>query len=458
MTNLRLITISVISTMTIVACNTPKPQTTDKPFSKQMVEAHGLGNFACNKNKKHELATTGWDYVSGLVANAVLKTWEMYPEMTHYYDAVKAFADYSTSATGDSIFKAPKRISALGESNIDDLAAGKIYFTLYKESLQRGDTADATKYRNAVTMLRNKLKYDHSRIPKGLPGAGGFFHKRQYPCQMWLDGLYMGPALYAQWQHEFGALEGDSANMAAWSDIAHQFKTLHTHTYDTEKQLNYHAWSATPNDSNSFWANKTEPYLGCSKEFWGRGMGWYFAAMVDILEWMPKNHPDYNVILSNFHQVAAGLHRWQDKKTGLWYQLLQYDSSMKGDSIGDTIDGKTFNIGTNPNYLEASASCMYTYVYYKAVRLGLLDATTYLPVAEKAYKGIISNLITYNDTNEIGISNICASAGLGPAKDHSRTGTTNYYLCGKDVTVTYDEGKAIGPFIMASLEKEMLTK
>ena len=101
---------------------------------------------------------------------------------------------------------------------------------------------------------------------------------------------------------------------------------------------------------------------------------------------------------------------------------------------------------------------MYTYVYYKAVRLGLLDATTYLPVAEKAYKGIISNLITYNDTNEIGISNICASAGLGPAKDHSRTGTTNYYLCGKDVTVTYDEGKAIGPFIMASLEKEMLTK
>lgn len=456
MNRIKLITASALSALVVGACASGNQQSSSSvPLSQQMVNSHGLGDFSCNKKKKHDLATTGWDYVSGLVANAVLKAWEMYPEKTDYLAAVKGFADFSTSATGDSIFKAPKRISALGESNIDDLAAGKIFFSLYKEALQRGDSADAAKYRNAVTMLRNKLKNDHSRIPEGLPGAGGFFHKRQYPCQMWLDGLYMGPALYAQWQHEFGTEEGDSANMAAWSDIALQFKTLHAHTYDSVKQLNYHAWSAMPNDSNSFWANKTEPYLGCSKEFWGRGMGWYFAAMVDVLEWMPKNHPDYETLLFNFRQVAEGLHRWQDKETGLWYQLLQYDSSVKGDGIGDTIEGKVYNVGTNPNYLEASASSMYTYVFYKGVRLGLLDESVYLPVAEKAYEGILVNLITYGENGKIGIKNICASAGLGPAKDHSRTGTINYYLCGKDITVTYDEGKAIGPFIMASLEKEM---
>jgi unsaturated rhamnogalacturonyl hydrolase len=453
----KLLIFTFATALTMVSCQRSKSTEVSnaKPFSQQMVESHGLGNFACNKNKKHELATTGWDYVSGLVANAVLKAWEKYPEKSDYFDAVKAFADFSTSPSGDSIFKAPTRVSALGESNIDDLAAGKIFFTLYKEAVKRGNAADSAKYRNAVTMLRNKLKYEHARIPDGLPGAGGFFHKRQYPCQMWLDGLYMGPALYAQWQYEFGVEEGDSANMASWSDIAHQFKTLHTHTYDNEKQLNYHAWSALPNDSNSFWANKTAPHLGCSKEFWGRGMGWYFAAMVDILEWMPKTHPDYEIILGNFRQVAAGLHRWQDERTGLWYQLLQYGSSVKGDGKGDTIDGEVFNVGDNANYLEASASSMYAYVFYKAVRLGLLDKEVYLPVAEKAYDGIISNLITF-DSAGIGIKNICASAGLGPAKDHSRTGTINYYLCGKDITVTYDEGKAIGPFIMASLEKESL--
>lgn len=426
-----------------------------KPYSQLMVEAHGLGDFNCNTKYKDTLATTGWDYVSGLVANAVLKTWEKYPERTEYLEAVKAFADYSTAADGQAIYKAPKKVSALGPSNIDDLAAGKIFFTLYDEAVKAHNTADSAKYRNAANLLRNTLKYNHSRIPDGLPGAGGFFHKAQYPCQMWLDGLYMGPAMYAQWQNHFGADSSAVANNEAWTDIAHQFITLHKHTYDADKQLNYHGWSATPDDDNSFWARKDGEHVGCSPEFWGRGMGWYFAALVDILEWMPREHPDFAQLASNLQQVAAGLKRWQDEETGLWHQLLQYDSTMHADGKGDTINGEVYNVGTLPNYLESSASAIYTYSYFKAVRLGLIDKATYLPVALKAYQGMIDNFIFYDENGKIGIKNICASAGLGPAKDKSRTGTINYYLCGKDITITQNEGKAIGTFIMASVEYEM---
>ena len=101
---------------------------------------------------------------------------------------------------------------------------------------------------------------------------------------------------------------------------------------------------------------------------------------------------------------------------------------------------------------------MFTYAYLKGMRIGVLDKDTYSEVANKAYQGLLDTFIKPEDNGDISIIQSCASAGLGPAKDLSRTGTVNYYLCGKDVTITQNEGKAIGPFIMASLEYELSTK
>jgi len=420
------------------------------PVSQQMVNSHGLGDFNSNKNLKYSLSNAGWDYVSGLVANSVLKAWEQYPEKTNYYNAVKAFADNCTSSDGSVIGYGGW--PALGTSNIDDLAAGKIFFKLYTEEKKKGNP-NAKRYKNAATVIRNNLKYEHSRIAEGLPGTGGFYHKASYPSQMWLDGLYMGPAVYAQWQYTFGA-DSAETNYSSWSDIALQFKTIHKYTYDSEKQLNYHGWAAIPTDVNAFWSNQSDPYKGCSKEFWGRGMGWYFAALVDVLELMPKDHEDYDDLLAICNQVASGLKRWQDEQSGVWFQLLQYDGSKKSDGNGVYVDGKVYNNTILQNYLESSCSCMFTYAFFKGVRLGLLDKEEFLPIAEKAYEGLLKTFIVKNGS-KIDIIQSCASAGLGPSNNSSRNGTVNYYLSGKDVDITQNEGKAIGPFIMASLENEI---
>jgi unsaturated rhamnogalacturonyl hydrolase len=434
-------------------CFSAKPR--QAAWSQQMVEAHGLKDFYLNREHEEQLSGAGWDYVSGLVANAVLKAWERYPQQTQYYEAVKAFADKNTKPDGSMILNASGG-SALRPSNIDDLPAGRIFFALYREELKRGNMKDAERYKKAATLIRNKLKYEHARIPEGLPGAGGFYHKAVYPNQMWLDGLYMGATTYAQWQASFGAADPKD-NAESWADIAKQFQIIHRYTYNADKQLNYHAWSATPNDPNSFWANKTDPFPGSSKEFWGRGMGWYFAALADVLELMPREHPDYGAVLAIYQQVAGGLKRWQDKESGVWYQLLQYDSTVRGDGKGDIVNGKTYNKGTAPNYLEASCSSIFTYAFLKGLRLGLLDKAAYGPTAEKAYQGLIKTFIKKED-GKIDIVQSCASAGLGPASNPSRTGTINYYLCGEDVTIVKNEGKAIGTFIMASVEYEDFVK
>lgn len=405
---------------------------TDSLYSKWIIDSR-MGDF---RNKTTTISfktpTTNriaiWDYVDGLVAKAILKAYEQYktdPRCAYYFSGIQDFADNTTMT--------------LGASNIDDLNAGKIFFELYRGALEKGQTAKAATYKANATTCRNTLKNNHTRIGSNLPGTGGFWHKSQYTNQMWLDGLYMGPALYAEWQGNFGEELGTTDNTASWNDIALQFDTIFKYTWDADKKLNYHAWSAEPTNSASrYWAN---PVTGRSQEFWGRGMGWFFAALVDVLEYMPQNHPARPRLLNYTNLVADGLKNRQDATSGCWYQLLQYDKAKNGSSC---------NIN---NYLESSASCMFTYSFYKGIRLGILDSAIYKPIADKAYKGLIETFVVEESDGKIKLIQSCESAGLSS----TRKGDANYYLCGSDVRMNDNtEGKVLGPFIMASLEYELV--
>ncbi|SDG58990.1 unsaturated rhamnogalacturonyl hydrolase [Bacteroidales bacterium KHT7] len=395
--------------------------TAQETYAKAMIESQGA-NWTKGKN---------WDYVNGLVAFSLLKAYEQNPTAEWTNKSYEFAENYANTALNeDGSFKNFKK------GNIDNIASGKVLFYLYRREKLREEifgSSSAQKYKNAADFLHNYLKNEYPRIQDG-DAKGCFFHKAIYPNQMWLDGLYMGAAFYAEYLHNF-----DPQNTDSWSDIAHQFITVNKHTYDKHKGLNYHAWSYTPEDANSFWARKDGEFKGCSQEFWGRGMGWFFAALVDVLEYMPKNHKDYKTLVKITKQVASGLEKWQDK-SGVWYQLLQYDSTFKS-KCGEH------------NYLEASASSMFTYAYLKGVRIGVLP-NKYLSVGKKAYNGLIEQFITKNNDGTINLTSTCRSAGLGPAKDPSRDGTADYYLCGSDIKKVSNEGKAIGPFIMASLEYE----
>lgn len=405
---------------------------TDSLYSKWIIDSR-MGDFRNKGNTVHFLTPTssrnvGWDYVPGLVAKAIIKAWEQYKDQSwadYYFTGIQDYADNVSMH--------------LGASNIDDLNAGKIYFELYRGAIEKGQSTKAATYKTNITTCRNTLKHNHTRIAAPLPGAGGFWHKYQYTNQMWLDGLYMGPALYAEWQGNFGAELGEADNMASWNDIVLQFDTIFHYTWDPAKQLNYHAWSAEPlNNASKYWANAQ---TGRSMEFWGRGVGWFFAALVDVLEYIPATHPGRARLEQYTRQVAEGLRLRQDV-SGCWYQLLQYDESMMGSC-------------QKPNYLESSASAMFTYAYYKAIRLNVIDSEVFKPVADKAYKGLIEQFVVEESNGKIKLIQSCESAGLSS----TRKGDASYYLCGSDVGIHNNtEGKVLGPFIMASLEYEMSNK
>lgn len=400
-----------------------------------------------------------FDYVVGLVTKALIEAADYYkdePEARAWFYSVEDYANRfaeSVPVTGGSL---------------DDLNATKMYSLIYDLTAPGAafeGIADAATHANAMTAMQkavqgladaNENYVIKPEVSEQL--AGGWWHKKSYPNQMWCDGQYMGPALLAQ-------LKRYGLNMTPDADyqiITHQFDLTWHKLWDADKRLLYHAFSADPTGAKAkCWADAE---TGLSAEYWGRACGWYFLALVDVIEQMPTDQlwpsrvstladgcDDCRTRLKMYLEaLAEGLAARQDKATGCWYQLLAYDESL----TADTYKGEAYE--PKSNYLESSVTAIFTAAYLKAIRLGLIDADKYLPVAKRGYEGFVNRFMKQQADGRLRLVDDCASAGLGNKTD--RDGSAAYYLLGEDVTrvTTYTEGKVLGAFLLAAIEYERM--
>jgi rhamnogalacturonyl hydrolase YesR len=293
------------------------------------------------------------------------------------------------------------------EYNIDHITPGRIVLALYKETKDE-------KYRKAAALLREQLVW-HPRTKEG-----GFWHKHRYPYQMWLDGLYMAEPFYA----EYSVLFDDPA---AFDDIANQFIWMEKHSRDERTGLLYHAWDESKKQR---WA---DPQTGKSREFWSRAMGWYAMALVDVLDDFPGTHPKREDLIAIFKRLCSALKNHQDSKSGVWYQITD-KPAVKG------------------NYLEASASCMFVYSMAKGIRLGYLDHS-FDPVVKNGFDGVLKNFVQMDEKGMSHLIKTCSGAGLGG--NPYRDGSFDYYI---NEPLRTDDLKGVGPFILMSIECELLKK
>lgn len=405
-------------------------------------------------------ANLKFDYVPGLVAKAIIEAADCFSDTGYAKSWFYSVEDYANRCIDE--------VPTTGKS-LDDLNATKMYFALY-------DLTDPEK--GAFRHIANPATHENARLAmeRALQGlkdvkenyvitaqqskecAGGWWHKGVYPNQMWCDGQYMGPALLAQLVHYGYTIDGAEED---WRTITRQFDITWHKLWDPKEQLLWHAFSADPKGEKAcLWA---DPKTGRSQEYWGRACGWYFLALVDVLELIPegitmkptqpslrKLSPDCRQrLLYYLNELAKGLARRQDPATGCWYQLLAHD----GDFTVSEYQGKTF--APVSNYLESSASSIFTAAYLKSIRLNLLEAEEYAPLAERAMEGLINQFLRLrNEDGTWMLIDDCASAGLGGASWGVRDGSAAYYLLGNDVTriTTYTEGKVYGAFILAATE------
>jgi unsaturated rhamnogalacturonyl hydrolase len=274
-----------------------------------------------------------------------------------YYDYIKAWVDQFLTDDG---------IKSSGEVlQFDDMQPGILLFNLYRETHDE-------RYKKALDSFVPLVE----RWPTN--AGGGFWHKYDNPNQMWLDGLYMIGPFCAQYAATFG-------KPYFFERVSHQMDMMRRNMTDSRTGLLYHAWD----DSKEIgWADKT---TGLSPEFWGRAMGWYAVAIMDILDYLPDDHKALKDFQNAGRDIIGALVRFQDADTGLWYQVVN-----KGDD--------------ERNWLETSCSCLYAYAICKAVRKGYLP-DFFRSYAEKAYNGVINSLKFEEDA--LIVDNICVGTGVG---------------------------------------------
>ncbi|GGK85546.1 glycoside hydrolase family 105 protein [Rufibacter glacialis] len=337
-----------------------------------------------------------WDYTQGLFASALERVWKRTGDQK-YFTYIKAFAD--TMITENGTIKTYKK----ADYNIDRVNPGKFLIALHRETGKQ-------KYKIALDDLRDQMR-THPRTSEG-----GYWHKKIYPHQMWLDGLYMASPFLAQYAATYNEPQ-------LFNEVAKQIKLVDKYTYVKEKNLFYHGWDEKREQK---WA---DPKTGLSPNVWGRAMGWYAMALVDALDFMPVNHPERADILKITQKMAGSLAQYQDRETGLWWQVVD-QANREG------------------NYREGSASSMFTYFLVKAAKKGYIDQK-YMDNARRGYNGILENLIRKEADGTISITNVCAVAGLGGTP--YRDGTYEYYI---NEEKRDNDPKAVSPFIMAALEFE----
>ena len=419
--------------------------------------------------KKYDTGLTKrFHYVPGLVAKAILESADFYKEFDWSKPWFYSAQAYAQEITYNNNTSAP---------TLDAMNAVKMYFPILSSSLKSSNIE--TKANTAISKLATDLKNyndnfsiggknsslketDANDTQKGM--LGGWFHKStDYVDQMWLDGAYMGSATLAQLAEYYkGNTNIFGSTSEDWDMVTKQLNIVWDNCWDSNKQLMYHAFSATgdakaKSDGAATWAGlSTTAPVYHSAAFWGRANAWYLYALVDALEAMKNcdqgNTKNYTTLKTHLEAQAAGILKWQDQQTGGWYQIMDKNNTYNANSYS----GETWTSSYN-NYIETSASTIFAAALFKAVRLGLLG-DTYKAAAKKAFEGIVENFVVQDSNNgTINIWSSSLSAGLG-GKSY-RDGSNDYYILGKDTKRVlkednYTEGKVLGGFIMAATEYE----
>ncbi len=280
------------------------------------------------------------------------------------------------------------------EFNIDNVMAGRCLFHL---DAVTGDP----RYMVAALSLAGQLSR-HPRI-----STGNYWHKKVYPHQVWLDGLYMALPFqieYGQRMGDAGLIEDAIRQLLSALELTRS-GIFYVHGYDDARQQP--------------WADRT---TGRSPAVWARAIGWLAMALVDssALTADPRLAPPTSSLMAAIAREAEA--------SGLWKQVL---------CVPDL----------SGNYEESSASAMLGYALLFAGRQGLGD---FASAGRKAYDRLIAERLYADAEGEIRFGGICRVAGLGSwSGGPYRDGTPAYYLTEDVVT---DDAKGVGPLMMAAAE------
>ncbi len=336
-----------------------------------------------------------WNYIDGCMIAALLRMYEI-TGIRKYLDFSDGFVSAFVNEDGTV------GTYSVDEYNLDNVRPACNLFTLY-------DLTGKEKYRKAMDTVRSQL----DTMPR--TNEGNFWHKKIYPYQVWLDGMYMAQPFYVEYEKRFNKMSG-------CIDSYKQFQNVRRLMRDEETGLYYHGYDES---REMYWADKE---TGCSPNFWLRATGWFMASLVDTAEAMGEQlYNEYRTLQDMLKELADSLLKYMDKESHMFYQVID-----KKDAQG--------------NYLETSGSALIAYALLKGVRLGYLPKR-YADIAEEIFYGITDRYLSKNEDGTPKLGGICLVAGLGG--EQHRDGSLEYYF---SEPVVENDAKGTAPLLLAYTE------
>lgn len=343
-----------------------------------------------------------WSYTMGIELESMLDTYLRYQDeaiMNYIKEYPEKMISSNGSITGYNY----------NDFNLDNVRTGRFILRMYQQNPRQQDWKAINTF---FTQLENQPRTNE----------GVWWHKEIYAWQVWLDGIYMGLPFYTMAAPQ---LRPDNV-LHYYDDAVDQIVKTEQRTYDEATRLWKHAWDET---HSMFWANRE---TGLSQHTWGRALGWFSMALVEVLDVLPQDYERRDEVVAIFQKVMHSVVEYQDDESGVWYDVLDVDDPR--------------------NYLEATCSSMFAYCLLKGVRLGYLDAT-YRQAGLKAYRGIVKEFVKENSDGTMSLTKCCEVSGLGPNNNRRRDGSFEYYI---SEPIRDNDAKGIGPFVWASLEMEQM--
>ena len=325
-----------------------------------------------------------------------------------YFEYVKDYVDSLVNPNGEIpgfchelIRPDMHELQKTAITKLDNRQPCILLFDLYKETGEE-------RYRKAIETIVKSMYY------WPINSVGGYWHMLDQPYQMWMDGAYMVGPMCVMYAKEFG---DDILRERA----VKQLFLMEQYMKDDKTGLYYHGWDESKKEA---WADKE---TGLSSQFWGRAVGWYAVAILDILEYLPEGHEAIERLKRLESDLLTSLVRYQDKKTGLWYQVL------------DRTDAQD-------NWLESSCTNLFIYSYAKAMRMGIIGSE-FKEVLEKAYDGIV-NTLYYDENGDIVIDLVCIGTCI-------EAGTYEHYIQREKIK---NDLHGTGAFLLMCAEMERYLK
>ena len=376
-----------------------------------------------------------WSYVMGIELEGMLDTYLRYGGQD-IYNYCKMYTDKMIDEKGN--------ITGYNmlDYNLDNIRTGHFVTRMYQ------NWPEAKNLLAMQTMMQQLNDQPRTIADKV------FWHKAIYAYQVWLDGIFMGlpfrtltaPITTSAKNKKKGAVT------KIYDDAVNQLKITYQRTLDPKTGLNRHAYDET---RKAFWSDNE---TGLSQHCWGRAQGWYSMALIEVLDALPEDYARRSEVIDLLQKDLDAILKWQDKKTGLWYQVMD---SPEREGIATPHSDQRLE-----NYLESTCSSMFTYVLLKAYRKGYVGEK-YRDAGIRAYKSMIEKFIQIHADKTISLTQCCEVAGLGPAvtpevesamkrinpkgsvkENRRRDGSYAYYL---SEPIRANDAKGVGPFIWASL-------